>query len=129
MNLARTGVIINTENYAECVSFYRDLFGLRVLFEERYGEFRLTCFEFGGAYLMVEKDGYARPGGKSIRENSAKLRFNVADIEAALKTITHFGIETEITRHEWGSTIDIFDPDGNRVGIRDEATFRAQIGA
>jgi hypothetical protein len=27
-----------------------------------------------------------------------------------------------------GATINLFDPDGNRIGIRDEAGFRQQLG-
>ncbi|HSH42295.1 MAG TPA: VOC family protein [Arenicellales bacterium] len=123
MNIARTGVILNTEKYDECVSFYRDLFGLKVLFEDRQQNFRLTCFEYGGSYLMVETQGVAQPGGKTAKENAAKLRFNVPDIEAALKEVRAYGIDAEIAANEWGRTIDIHDPDGNRVGIRDEATF------
>jgi lactoylglutathione lyase len=127
MNIVRTGIIINTEKYDACVSFYRDLFDLKYLFTEQYGDFRLTCFEFDGSYLMIETDGYANPVGKSIRENSTKLRFNVTDIDEALTTVKAYGITAQITRNDWGSTINIYDPDGNRVGIRDEASFKAQI--
>jgi lactoylglutathione lyase len=129
MNIVRTGIILNVEKFDECVTFYKNLFGLKVLFEEQYGDFRLTCFEFDGSYLMVETDGFAKPEGKTLRENSTKLRFNVSNIEEALKTINAYGIEAEIIENDWGSTINIYDPDGNRVGIRDEATFKSQIGA
>lgn len=129
MNIVRTGMILNVEKFDECVTFYKYLFGLKVLFEEQYGDFRLTCFEFYGSYLMVETDGFAKPEGKTLRENSTQLRFNVSNIEEALKTINAYGIEAEIIENDWGSTINIYDPDGNRVGIRDEATFKSQIGA
>ena len=129
MKTVRTGVILNVEKFDECVSFYKNLFGLKVLFEEQYGEFRLTCFEFDGSYLMVETEGFAKPEGKSLKENSTKLRFNVSNIEGALERIRAYGIEAEITKNDWGSTINIYDPDGNRVGVRDEETFRSQIGA
>ena len=129
MNIVQTGIILNVEKFDECVTFYKNLFGLKVLFEEQYGDFRLTCFEFDGSYLMVETDGFAKPEGKTLRENSTKLRFNVSNIKEALKTIDAYGIEAEIIENDWGSTINIYDPDGNRVGIRDEATFKSQIGA
>lgn len=129
MNIVRTGLILNTEKYDECVAFYKNLFSLRVLFQEQHGEFQLTCFEYYSSYLMVETDGYAKPEGKSIKESSMKLRFNVSDIEEALRTLKAYGIEAEIIENDWGSTINIYDPDGNRIGIRDEATFKIQIGA
>lgn len=127
MQLNRTGIILNTERYDDCVAFYRDLFGLQIMFQQHYGDFRLTCFEFGGGYLMVETGGCARTGGKTISENAAKLRFNVASLEDALQAVRDYGIAAEINTHDWGSTIDIYDPDGNRVGIRDEAGFVGQI--
>ena len=54
MKLSRTGVIINTERYEACVAFYRDLFGLEILFTK--GDY-LTCFDFQGSYLMIETEG------------------------------------------------------------------------
>ena len=127
MNIVRTGIILNVEKYDECVAFYKEVFGLDILFEESEGSFRLTCFTYGGSYLMVETGGIAQPAGKSIRENATKLRFNVSNIEDALQTLHSHGIEPEIQHNSWGSTINIHDPDGNRIGIRDEPTFFSQI--
>lgn len=129
MNIVRTGVIVNTENYAECVSFYRDLFGLGILFQDEDEAFRLTCFQYGGSYLMVETGGIAKPAGKMSGDNATKLRFNVSDIEKALEAVRAYGIEAEITANDWGATIDIHDPDGNRIGIRDDASFPAGTGS
>ena len=127
MQIARTGIILNTERYHDCVAFYRDLFDLPLLFQQRHGDFRLTCFDFKGAYLMVETGGHAKPEGKTIEHNASKLRFNVTSLEDALQTLNNHGIAAEIKVNDWGSTIDIFDPDGNRVGIREESSFAAQI--
>jgi lactoylglutathione lyase len=126
MQIQRTGVILNTENYDACVAFYRDTFSLPVMFEERDGDFRLTCLDFGGAYLMIETDGVANPQGKTIAENATKLRFNVADLEAAERNLNARGIEASIERNPWGATINLIDPDGNRIGLRDEQGFRQQ---
>lgn len=128
MNIVRTGVILNTENYEECVSFYRDLFGLRILFRDENEGFRLTCFEYGASYLMVETGGVAAPEGKTPTDNPAKLRFNVEGIEKALETIQAYGVEGEIIENDWGATIDLHDPDGNRIGIRDDASFAEAAG-
>ena len=123
MDIARHGIILNVEKYRECVAFYRELFGLKVLFETP----DLTCLEFGSCYLMIEKEGVANPRGKSMDENSTKLRFNVPDVERALQKVRAYGIHAAIERHPWGSTINLHDPDGNRIGIRDEAGFVDQL--
>ena len=59
MQVETFGIILNTEHYAACVGFYRDALGLKVMFEKATGEERLTCFDMGGAYLMVEPGGRA----------------------------------------------------------------------
>lgn len=123
MDIARTGIILNVEKYAECVAFYRELFGLKLLFELP----ELSCFEYGGSYLMIETEGLARPAGKSAQDCPMKLRFNVTDIEQALRAVRAYGLQAEIERYAWGATINIHDPDGNRIGIRDEAGFRDQM--
>ncbi|GGO78665.1 glyoxalase [Marinobacterium nitratireducens] len=127
MEFARTGIILNTEHFDDCVAFYRDLFDLPVLFSKTEGDFRLCCLSFGGSYLMIESEGVANPAGKSIEQNATKLRFNVDDLDAMLARLRLFDIEAEIVRSAWGSTINIHDPDGNRVGIRDEAGFVEQL--
>lgn len=128
-NVARYGIILNVENYPECVAFYRDLFGLPVLFDKNEDAFQLTCFEYGSGYLMVEQGGKAKDGMKSAAESSFKLRFNVDDLESALAEIRAWGIDASIMENAWGRTINISDPDGNRVGVRDEAGFVQQVNA
>ena len=124
MEIARTGVILNTENYDACVAFYRDLFNLEFISEkEENNGFKLTCLSFGDSYLLIETEGFAKTSGKSIKENCTKLRFNVIDLEAALATTKAYGIDAEITINSWGNTINIHDPDGNRVAIREGTTF------
>lgn len=127
MKHLRTGVILNTENYDECVAFYRDVFELRQMFSRDEGGHRLSCFELGAGYLMVETGGHARPDGKEVEENCTKLRFNVHSLEEARRSLRSWGIEAEISTFEWGSTINIRDPDGNRIGIREDSAFAAQI--
>jgi lactoylglutathione lyase len=127
MNIVRSGLILNTENYDACVDFYMRLFGLPILYQHQQGEFRLTCLDNHGAYLMIETGGVASPQVKTMRQGSTKLRFNVSCIEAALVTLRAFGIDADIVENDWGATINIHDPDGNRVGIRDQARLAKQI--
>ena len=127
MEIQRHGIILNVEHFDECVAFYRDLFGLPLLFSKIEGDFKLTCLEYGETYLMIETEGVANTSGKSIAENATKLRFNVADIESALRSVCDYGIDAHIESNTWGAVINIVDPDGNRIGIRDELGFKQQI--
>lgn len=127
MNIERNGIILNTERYDECVNFYSIILNLPILFQLNEEHSHLTCFEFGGAYLMIEKEGVAKDSVKSIEENPTKLRFNVSNVDDALCHLNEMGISAKVSRHAWGSTINICDPDGNRIGIRDEASFKSQI--
>ncbi|OZG71627.1 glyoxalase [Hahella sp. CCB-MM4] len=132
MEIERTGIILRVERFDECVNFYHQLFGLPILFESQEGDFRLACLDFYGAYLMIEtggmtKDGEKKDGEKTMAENPTRLRFNVRDIEQAAVSLKNWGIEPKINRYPWGTTINITDPDGNSVGIRDEQTFLKQL--
>ena len=127
MDIARTGIILNTQNYRHCVSFCRHIFDIKVLFEKSESNFKLTCLTFGDSYLIVETGGIAVSEGKSTAQGSLKLRFNVSNLEAALIRIQKLRPNAKVIELPWGSTINIFDPDGNRVGIRDEATFTKQL--
>ncbi len=123
MKIERTGIILNTKNHHECVKFYQELFNLPVLFEKSEGDFALCCLAFGESYIMVETGGIAVTKGKSIHQSPIKIRFNVADIDAALKHLVDNGVNAKIEYYGWGSTINLHDPDGNRIGIRDESKF------
>lgn len=122
MDLLRTGVVLLTERYEECVAFYEDVVGLRVLFSKQ----ELTCFAFGDSYLMVEGSGFAHPTGKAPAQNPTRLRFNVADIRKAADELAALGVETDYQAYPWGTVAKFFDPDGNQCELRDEETFRAQ---
>ena len=76
----------------------------------------------GDAYLLIETDGGEQAAGKCPHI----LRFNVDDIEQALADVKTYGIDAAIESHDWGDTINILDPDGNQISIRDEAGFKLQ---
>ncbi len=123
MDFSKAGIILNTGNYRECVAFYGNVLGLELLYEiDRPGE-QLTCFDLGGAYLMVEPGGEAQPSGKSIEQCPTKFRFNVEDVEAVSSDLSGKGVDIVVQRHEWGTTAEFNDPDGNRCALRSDAGF------
>ena len=121
MKYTQTGLILFTENYDECVAFYRDALSLPVLEVLDNEHSKLTKFRYGAdTYLMIETEGTARPGGKSLDENSVWLRFNVADVETAAAELEAKGVEVSIRREVWGILADFKDPDGNLCSLRQE---------
>lgn len=124
MRYTRTGLILCTENYEECVAFYSDVLGLPILNALDNDHSKLTCFDLGGdSYLMVETGGTAIPAGKSLDQNPVWLRFNVEDVEQAAAELRGKGVDVKIRKEVWGTVADFMDPDGNVCSLRDEATF------
>jgi lactoylglutathione lyase len=117
----RTGVILCTENYDECVTFYANTLQLPILEILDDEHSKLTTVEFGiDTYLMIETGGEAMPAGKTIKQNPVWLRFNVIDVDAAAKELTTRGVEVTIRREIWGTVGDFKDPDGNICSLREE---------
>ena len=85
MKYERTGVILCTEKYDECVAFYSDVLNLPVLEVPDDKHSKLTVLRFGAdTYLMVETDGKAIPSGKNLNQNPVWLRFNVKSVTPVL---------------------------------------------
>lgn len=82
----------------------------------------LLVLDIGGAYLLIETGGLANDSEKKISQNPTKLRFNVEDLSLALKQTQVYCPKAQIKDYYWGSTINVTDPDGNRVGIRDSVS-------
>lgn len=127
MNIQQTGTILFTENFKECAAFYQDVLELPLLFTQDKGDFKLACFDLGDAYLMVETGGVSCPSGKTVEQASTKLRLNVSDLNNAQAFLQNKGIKVDINEYDWGSTMDIYDPDGNPISIRDQKGYLEQV--
>ncbi|MGL1919703.1 MAG: glyoxalase/bleomycin resistance/dioxygenase family protein [Hyphomicrobiales bacterium] len=111
------GIVLGTENYDECVEFYRDIIGLPVWYDKGH----LLCLRFGDGYLMIETGGDAHYGAKPNRLNPTMLRFNVADVKACTDILAKHGVEIEYKKFEWGEVATFCDPDGNKCELKDAA--------
>ncbi len=109
------GIILGTENYAECVAFYRDILELPVWYDKGH----LLCLRFGDGYLMIETGGVARPDRKPNSENPTMLRFNVADVPAAAQILIDRGVDVAVKSFDWGVVGTFVDPDGNACELKD----------
>ncbi|MBX3570247.1 MAG: VOC family protein [Rhizobiaceae bacterium] len=123
MRTERCGLVLHTERYEACVAFYRDVVGLRVEFEKDEPGQVLTIFDFGGAYLMLERDGLAVRGRKTKDQNPATLRLNVVDLDGIAASLRDKGLDVSVARFEWGAIADLCDPDGNRCQLRETGSF------
>ena len=124
MQYTRTGLILFTENYDQCVEFYSQLLELPIMYSLDNEHSKLTCCDIGhGNYLMIETGGTAVPTGKSLQQNSIWLRFNVESVEKSAQELRKKGVNLTVRTEVWGSLADFTDPDGNRCSLRDEASF------
>jgi len=121
MKFERTGVILCTEKYDECVAFYSEVLNLPVIETLDDEHSKLTVLRFGeDTYLMVETGGTAVPSGKDLIQNPVWLRFNVKSVEDAAAELLDKGIDVQIRKEVWGTVGDFRDPDGNMCSFREE---------
>lgn len=123
MNFDRTGIILYTIKYKECVDFYGNILELPKILETE----SLTCFEFGDAYLMVEVDDeYDKTNTESGRIKVC-LRMNVSNVKNLAKKLTEKKVKVDYQEHSWGIVAKFFDPDGNLCALRDSSKFEEQL--
>ena len=121
MKYERTGVILCTEKYDECVEFYSEALGLPILEVHDDEHSKFTVLRLGAStYLMIEMGGTAIPAGKDLDHNPVWLRFNVKSVENAAQEILVKDIDVRIRREIWGTVGDFMDPDGNICSFREE---------
>jgi lactoylglutathione lyase len=114
LGITQVGIILFTEHYESCVTFYRDQVRLPVT----HVQATLTTFAFGTGYLMVEQGGVAARTGKSRSQNPTVLRFDVLDVQGAARTLRLRGVMVEICECEWGVIGVFLDPEGNRCELK-----------
>lgn len=115
MKVVKAGVILFTEHYEQCVTFYRDMVGLPFVSSTP----DLTVLAFDQAYLMIEKGGVSSPAQKSRSQNPAVLRFNVTNVQEAADELRAKGVAVEVKIFSWGEIGVFIDPDGNRCELKD----------
>ena len=123
MQFDRTGIILYTLKYDECVAFYREVLDLAILFNTP----ELTCFQFGESYLMVEVDDTYDGQKEDFVRRRTCLRINVENVKFWVDRLDNLGIENRYHEHSWGTITKFEDPDGNLIAFKDSTTFEAQV--
>lgn len=126
MQLRYTYTRLNVANYEACKAFYQEVLGFTVSFEDptdKYvelatGTTKITIFDRQHLRDFV---GLAEELTYSLHRAGMALTFEVDDMEAALSTLKHHGIE--MIQSPWYSSERGFvsacfrDPDGNLVEL------------
>ena len=123
MKLERTGIILFVDRYDACVTFYTEIIGLSILFQKE----NLTCFDFGGSYLLIEPKEIENDGKSVIDKNGICLRFNVNNIKDHYEKLLSLGISANWEEYDWGTIVKFKDPDGNICSLKDSEKFELQI--
>ena len=124
MKVDRTGLILYVNEYEKCILFYVEVLNLSILFQNA----DLTCFDFFGTYLMVEKEDKA----EYLKDNSEKrnyscVRINVEDVKRHSDELKSQDVAVDYQEHSWGKVAKFKDPDGNLIAFKDEESFAKQI--
>lgn len=117
--IARIGQIaINVRDLERAVGFYRDVLGLRFLFEVP----KMAFFDCGGVRLML-----ALPEEERFDHPASIIYYDVGDIRAAAEALKSRGAAFESEPHEVADLGDrvlwlgfLKDTEGNVVGIMSE---------
>ena len=121
LNYTRTGLVLCTELYDQCVAFYSNIMELPILemLDDQYS--KLTVLRFGhDGYLMIETGGDFSSAPKMLNENPVVLRFNVTSVDKYARILMSKGVRVIIRIEPWGTVGDFVDPDGNRCSLREE---------
>lgn len=121
MKYERTGVILCTQLYDECVTFYSTVLELPVIETLDNQHSKLTVLAFStDCYLMIETGGHLSSSPKTTIQNPVWLRFNVASVSKVADELRLKGIAVNVRNEPWGTVGDFKDPDGNMCSLKEE---------
>ncbi len=124
MEFDKTGFILYTIKYKECVAFYKNILELEIIFNAE----NITCFSFGSSYLMVELDDeYNTDLFNENERTKTCLRMNVPNVKLVADKLISKNVSVDYQEHSWGTIAKFYDPDGNLCAFKDSQKFDFQI--
>ncbi len=124
MEFDKTGFILYTIKYNECVAFYKNILELEIIFNAE----NITCFSFGNSYLMVELDDEYNTDLFNENERiKTCLRMNVPNVKLVADKLISKNVSVDYQEHSWGTIAKFYDPDGNLCAFKDSQKFDLQI--
>ena len=115
MMIRESGIVLFTEHYEKAVEFYQAVLKLEI----RERKDKLTIFNFGKSYLMVEDKGFASPVEKDRKMNPTVLRLDILDFEDTISSIRAMDIKITVDTYSWGRIGILLDTEGNRIELKD----------
>ncbi len=107
-------VYVYVSDVGRSVAFYRDLLGIPLVSDEHdpaWAEAQLP----GPLRFALHR---AHPGAEPQTPGSVRINFETQDVAAAAERLRAAGVRVgEILREEWGSAVDVYDPDGYRIEL------------
>ena len=101
-------VFLYVSDMERSAGFYRDLLGIPLEGDEDWQEASLEGVRFA---LHRTREGIGRLSSGTIH-----VSLEVDDVDAAAERLRDAGIEAaETMRDEWGTALEIVDPDGYRI--------------
>jgi predicted enzyme related to lactoylglutathione lyase len=92
------------------LGFYRDLLGIPLEGDDMWAEATLGSTRFA---LHRAHEGVGELGSGTVH-----IDFEVDDVDAAAEELRAAGVEVrETMRDEWGSAVEVVDPDGYRIAL------------
>ena len=111
-------ISINVHDVKKAIEFYRDMLGMRFLFEVP----NMAFFDCGGVRLML-----TLPGKPEFDHPGSILYYKVEDIQAAFDTLSSRGVHFEATPHRAAQLADqdlwlafLRDVDNNLLALMSE---------
>ncbi|MCZ6869760.1 MAG: VOC family protein [Gammaproteobacteria bacterium] len=117
-------LLLNVEDAACSVNFYRDVLGFEVANQmESDGTLRWARIQSGSVSLMINQPDGAGGSERRARETwyaDALLFFDVEDARAACAEFAAQGLDVDEPKHEpYGWEFHLRDPDGYALGFTD----------
>ena len=113
MIVSESGFILYVINYDDCVEFYKKVLELPIL----YIKDGITCFDFHGPYLMIERTDEPIDDPGQRRDRSC-LRINVDNVQKWCAALDKHNVPYNYSEFQWGTIAKFRDPDGNLLGFR-----------
>jgi lactoylglutathione lyase len=104
-------VYLYVRNIERSLAFYRDLLGMPLEGDEHWVE---TTFPGGTRFALHA----AHEGVGDLSSGTVSISFGVEDADAAAQFLREHGVEVrEALRDEWGTAVDVVDPDGYTISL------------